>query len=269
MSFQLPPASSVYLLLGSLPLLVLAEARAIRAGHALFKILSSIAFVSGPLRHFSAESSSYHTLITCGLVCSLVGDILLIPSKREYYPPERPQTPANSKDQPPENQISVSFQLGVVAFAAAHISYILAFVRDAPKAMAWPTFLAIFAATMVISKWLGVIYPSTSPSSARLTSGNLLSLSIPSDMRPLVAIYATIISSMLAIAISTTPSLQHQRVLGAVMFVLSDIFVAKDAFGKTKKQNAGGMSDDWLPRGIGWVLYFWGQMVLAGTAERK
>lgn len=169
----------------------------------------------------------------------------------------------------------MSFQLGILAFAAAHIAYIFAFLRasQAPHTpMSWTTFTTVFLTTMAIAKYLGVIYPGSTSTSRGALSSNALSLSIAADMRPLVLVYATIISTMLAVAMSTVPSLQHQRVLGAVMFVLSDLFVAKDAFGvknkaESSKQARKDTRDGWIQTGVGWVLYFWGQMILAGTVK--
>ncbi|EEP80013.1 predicted protein [Uncinocarpus reesii 1704] len=271
MAVNLPPAPAVHLLLGSLPLLILSETNSFHTGHALFKIFSSIAFVSDPLLRLSADPSPYHVLITSGLLFSVLGDILLIPSRKEYYglgsESGKKDKPGNSAETD-EAVISVSFQLGIVAFAAAHIAYILAFLRDSPENLSWPSFATVFVATMAIARWLGVIYPTPRlRSEVSWTNSNVLNLSVPKDMRFLVLVYAVIISSMLAVTVSTTSSLQHQRVLGAVMFVISDIFVAKDAFGK-KLQTTGGAEKKrnwWLQTATGWGLYFWGQMVLAGT----
>lgn len=257
----LPPTPAVYALLVSLPLLVLSESSSFLTGHALFKILSSIAFASGPLL-VSAEWSPYHVLITSGLLFSVVGDICLIPSRNEYYP-------SNTRGAPKAEEISTSFKLGIVAFAGAHIAYILAFLRDTDN-VSWSSLAFTFVASMAAGKWLGAIYPAAKPS----LSSNLLNLSISGEMRPLVSIYATIISSMLAVAAATTAPASsttwpHQRLLGAGMFVLSDLFVAHDAFGKSDlpkgADKAGIRRRSWPKLALGWGLYFWAQMLLAGT----
>ncbi|KAA8649332.1 lysoplasmalogenase [Aspergillus tanneri] len=250
-NLSIPPPPAVYLLLGSLPLLVLSESKwGSYTGTALFKMLSSLAFIGGPLLLTSTEWSSHRQSITIGLLFSLAGDFFLIPTRNEFY--AKPSE---------ERKISVSFQLGVVAFAAAHIAYIFAFLQEAQET-SWSIFATSFVTTMLIAKWLGVIYPSSHSSAG----SNVLNLTIGADMKPLVVIYATIISFMFATAVSTTPldvatRWPYQRVLGAAMFVASDVFVAKDAFKKSSGRRG------WVQSAFGFGLYFWGQMVIAGLVE--
>lgn len=270
MSIGLPPKPAVYLLSASLPLLVLSESKSSLTGHFLLKTVSSLAFLSGPLLHVSKTPSPYGVRMAAGFVFSLIGDILLVPSRKEYYAEPSPSAAAQKdKEKPEEPKISASFQLGVVAFAAAHIAYILAFMQDA-QSVSWPKYASTLAVNMLLSKLLGVIYPSKERGWA-----NLLNLSIPLDMKPLVSAYAMIIGSMMAVAVAATSSgpgaeaMQRQRLIGAAMFVASDVFVAKDAFGKKKveerKAGEGKTRKHWLFLTVGWGLYFWGQMVLAGT----
>ena len=270
MSIGLPPKPAVYLLSASLPLLILSESKSSHTGHFLLKTVSSLAFLGGPLLHVSKNPSPYGLRMAAGFVFSLIGDILLVPGQKEYYA----EPPATHKDKNPEEpKISASFQLGVVAFAAAHIAYILAFLQDA-QSVSWPKYAGTLAAHMLLSKLLGVIYPSKEKGLA-----NLLDLSIPLDMKPLVSAYAMIIGSMMAVAAAATTSgpgseaMQRQRLIGAAMFVASDVFVAKDAFGKKKveerKAGEGKKRRHWLFMTVGWGLYFWGQMILAGTVTQE
>jgi hypothetical protein len=71
---------------------------------------------------------------------------------------------------------------------------------------------------------------------------------------------------MFSAATSTSPLIVPtnwlaSRALGAAMFVASDLFVAKNAFGKSSVRKSHG----WLRIFIGYALYFWAQMVIAGT----
>ncbi|KAL4894388.1 YhhN-like protein [Aspergillus ambiguus] len=253
-SLSMPPGSGQYILIGSLPLLVLSEFRSNSyVGTFVFKMLSSVAFVSSPLPQASIHESPYCVLITTGLLLSLVGDFFLLPSQGDFF----------NRNSSTERKISISFQLGVVAFAAAHIAYIFAFLHDSQD-VSRELFATTFVTTMVLAKWLGVIYPPAHSS----ISKNVLDLAIPADMKPLVFAYAAIISCMFAVAVSTVPSSTstgwaYQRSLGAAMFVTSDIFVAKDAFCRTPAPN----KRSWFRIAVGYGLYFWGQMVIAGTVK--
>ncbi|KAI8140998.1 YhhN-like protein [Fennellomyces sp. T-0311] len=258
MPLSFPPFPAAPFLLGTLPCLVFSEhsSRSL-AGTSLFKMLSSVAFLSGPLILTAKEPAPYRVLITTGLACSLVGDYCLLPSSKTFYPSKSPNA------EPQQKTISKSFQMGVVAFAAAHVAYIVAFLRDSQHT-SWPTFATTFIATMSLAKWMGVTYPPPHSS----TWSNMLDLSITDDMKPLVSIYAVIISSMLAAATSTAPldfatPWPHQRLLGAAMFVASDLFVAKDSFGRSSDPRKRG----WFRILVGYGLYFWGQMVIAGTVQ--
>lgn len=275
MSIGLPPKPAVYLLSASLPLLILAESKSSHTGHFLLKTISSLAFLSGPLLHVARTTSSsspspYAVRMAAGFVCSLIGDVLLVPGRTEYYA-VAPSKAKNKKDEGEEGegeaQVSTTFQLGVVAFAAAHVAYILAFLSDA-RSVSWPKYAGTLAATMALSKALGVVYPAAKNSGGM---GNLLGLAVPADMKPLVSAYAMIIGSMLAVAVAATTgseAVQRQRLVGAVMFVASDLFVAKDAFGKRKAvAGEGRKRRHWLFLTVGWGLYFWGQMVLAGSVH--
>ncbi|KAJ5494705.1 hypothetical protein N7463_010792 [Penicillium fimorum] len=226
-------------------------------GTGVFKMLSSVAFLSSPLLLPSTEWSDYRRLITIGLSFSMLGDFFLIPSHREFH-----GKPPSDKSES-QGKVSISFQLGIVAFAAAHIAYTVAFLQDSSQT-SWTAFAATFVATLAAAKWLGVIYPP--PQSSLQT--NILDLDIAPDMKPVVSAYAVIIGVMFAAATATAPPIVptdwwHSRALGAAMFVVSDLFVAKNAFGKASVPRSRGCISIF----VGYALYFWAQMVIAGTVR--
>ena len=224
-------------------------------------MLCSVAFLSHPFLLPSTEWSDYRSLITAGLACSLFGDFCLIPSRREFNGSDaKVSIPGKSESQ---GEISMSFQLGIVAFAVAHILYTVAFFRNSSE-ISWTIFAATFPATLGAAKWLGVIYPQANSS----LRSNVLNLAVAPDMKPLVSAYAVIIGIMFAAATSTSPSIVpsdwlHSRAVGAAMFVVSDLFVAKNAFGKSVASKSRGCLEIFL----GYALYFWAQIVIARTVE--
>jgi uncharacterized membrane protein YhhN len=259
-SLDMLSSTSACLLMGSLPLLVFSEWKSrSHTGTAVFKMLSSVAFLSSPLLLPSTEWSDYRRLITIGLSFSLLGDLFLIPSRREFHGLDG-KNPTSGKSEA-QGKVSISFQLGIVAFAAAHIAYTIAFLQDSYET-SWTAFAATFVGTLGAAKWLGIIYPRPRSS----LQSNVLDLGIAPDMKPLVSVYAVIIGAMFAAATSTSPLIVptdwlHSRALGAAMFVVSDLFVAKNAFGRSSVPKSRG----WLGIFVGYALYFWGQMVIAGT----
>lgn len=264
----LPPKGAVNTLLISLPLLIFSETNSLWTGHLGFKTISSLAFLSGPLKltwdQYIASGrldfSRYDTLMAAGLVASLIGDICLVPAPSTYHKSGSTRSPTNA------------FKLGVLAFAAAHGAYIAAFLKHTQGPINWAMFGGVFLGNMLFAKALGCIYPSApAASSSQAGVGNLMNLNVQGEMRPLVTGYAAIISGMLAAAASTAApgaAWGLQRIVGASMFVVSDLFVAKDAFGVKEPSAEGvhtGKPNKWYKLAVGWGLYFWGQMVLAGT----
>ncbi|KAF3096238.1 hypothetical protein TWF569_001879 [Orbilia oligospora] len=102
-------------------------------------------------------------------------------------------------------------------------------------------------------------------------------MAIPSDMKPLIIIYQLIITTMVASAAGTRGVLS-ERLLGAFMFMVSDVMVAWDTFGikpvtpvstSTKAEERVVKSrQGWKSRGFGWVLYFGGQYILAAYGAK-
>lgn len=126
---------------------------------------------------------------------------------------------------------------GLVAFALAHVGYVAAFVGRGPS---W---LVVFAA-------LGGL------SFAALKVYRWLSPHVQDDMRRPVQAYTIIITLMVATALGATLAGAGTAItLGAVMFYLSDLSVARDRF-----VHPGFVNRLW-----GLPLYYTAQLVLAGT----
>ncbi|KAF3904480.1 hypothetical protein AA313_de0202987 [Arthrobotrys entomopaga] len=118
---------------------------------------------------------------------------------------------------------------------------------------------------------------SEQPPSTSFLSSIIPKLVIPSDMKHLIVLYQLIITTMVASAAGTR-GLTSERLLGALMFMISDVMVAWDTFGvkehkETERSTATAdrkrpSRQGWRSRGFGWVLYFGGQYILAAYGAK-
>ena len=132
-----------------------------------------------------------------------------------------------------------AFRAGLVSFLLGHVAYVVAFTRLAPPGsfLSWPG-LAALVVSLAVFLWL------------RPHLGPMLG--------PVLA-YIVVITLMVigAWAAFSQPTLSPRgpRLLlaGAVLFYLSDVFVARDRF----------VSPGWINRLFGLPLYYAGQFLLA------
>lgn len=125
------------------------------------------------------------------------------------------------------------FLAGLLAFAAGHVAYCVAFaVGGVDPAWVFGGLAAVGIAAVPVLRWL---WPS-----------------VPGPMRPFVAGYVVVISAMVALGLGTGSG---WITLGAVLFYLSDLCVARQRFVQRAVLN----------RWIGLPLYYGGQLVLASA----
>ncbi|TGZ82121.1 hypothetical protein EX30DRAFT_348013 [Ascodesmis nigricans] len=227
-----PESLTLFLLL-----LILSESRSFYPGSGIFKLLTSLSFLLGG---FSRASTP--PLLRLGLILSLFGDAFLIPSKTHYFHPDAAG-----------QGLTLRFRLGTLSFGLAHIAYAVAFVQSsAAEEFVWASFAKVAVPGVVLAA--------------------VIAASVKREERPLVMGYAGVIMAMVGAAAGTGGG---QRLVGAMMFLVSDLFVAADTFDGDKGKKApmkenvkgkrvSGGRNGWIPRAVGWVLYFWAQMVLAG-----
>lgn len=125
------------------------------------------------------------------------------------------------------------FLIGLGAFLLAHVAYAIAFVARGIDTRMLPyslTLLSVFA--VVVLRWL---YPH-----------------VKSSMRIPVVAYVIAISVMVALAGALIGTGSSTLVNGAILFMISDVFVARERFVKP-----GGIN-----RPIGLPLYYAGQILL-------
>jgi uncharacterized membrane protein YhhN len=133
---------------------------------------------------------------------------------------------------------SNAFRFGAASFLLGHVAYCAAFlIRGAALSSTLMAAVLLAAVAVVVLRWLGPL--------------------VPEHMRRLVQAYVGVISVMLMLAIGTYTQAGDPRiVVGAVMFYLSDLSVARDRF----------VAESFSNRVWGLPLYFGGQVLLALSA---
>lgn len=246
-------------LAASVALLIISETNSFYPGSAGFKITASLSFLGAGIQAATTgdallrpENRSSIAMVA-GLIFSLIGDILLIPTPTRYAQKQTKSAPTCS---PESDGDSPLFKAGTLFFALAHISYIAAFLSGSSlAAFRLPDFVLALSFGAGLSYWLGILQKTPGPDAW---------FNIPQEMRGLVTAYVVIIMTMVATATATDTG--HQKIVGAWTFMISDLFVAADAFGvkKAQAQNCRGQQG-WKARSVGWIAYFGAQLLLTGS----
>jgi uncharacterized membrane protein YhhN len=137
----------------------------------------------------------------------------------------------------PEDRPAI-FRAGILAFLLGHVAYVVAFAsRGLDPTWATVTIVVLVAPVVAVVRWLRP--------------------NVPAELKIAVYAYVAVISMMLISAFAAWPSTLDPRIpIGALMFYVSDLAVARDRF------IAPGFSN----RTWGLPLYYGGQLVLASTA---
>lgn len=190
-----------------------------RIGVWIFKPLAAAGFLGAALAN-GALASVYGCWILAGLVLSMIGDVLLIP-----------------------RDAKLSFLLGLVSFLLGHVAYTGAFALRGldPIATAIGA-LPVAAASMLALRYL---WPHVQRNAPKL-------------QWPVLA-YMAVISTMLVCAVGAATRAGEPLILiGAAMFYVSDLAVARQRF----------VAQSWTNKLWGLPLYFGAQLVLAATVAR-
>lgn len=132
-----------------------------------------------------------------------------------------------------------AFLAGLISFLLGHVAYVVAFglrgIAGPPVGMALVPLVLVGA---VVLRWL---WPH-----------------LPGRMRIPVLAYVLIISAMVAMAVGTVAHTFDPRIMtGAVLFFLSDLFVARNRF----------VLPGFVNRLFGLPLYFAGQLLIAASVD--
>lgn len=147
---------------------------------------------------FGALESRYGKFILAGLVACAVGDVFLLSRKSESL-----------------------FKAGMIAFALGHIIYIIAFGQQfyGLDSLGYSVIGITVLSALVFYVWLKP--------------------NLDNEMRGLTFIYIVIITLMVAASVGRfNYYLKYAAPLGAILFAISDMFVAKDRFVTRNPKNA-------------------------------
>ena len=193
--------------------LLIAEYAENELGKWINKPVAAAAYVAYGLG-LGALETSYGRWLVLALLASFAGDVLLIPKGRRRW-----------------------FQTGILAFLAAHLLYVVAFLQ-LPVARIGLGAGVLLAVVVAGSVWWW------------------LSSRLPTGFRRLVMLYIVVICAMLVVASGVAVGSGRALIaIGAVLFAASDVLVARDRFVKPEFAN----------RLLGLPLYFAAQMILAAT----
>jgi uncharacterized membrane protein YhhN len=196
--------------------LLLAEWRGSVVGKWIAKPIASGTFVAAAVSCGAAETA-YGRWVLVALGLSWWGDVLLIPKSQKV------------------------FLVGILAFLAGHLGYLVAFVA---RGVSVPWTLGAAVALALVG----------------VPVGRWFVVRAPAKLKIAVAAYVTVLSSMVALAIGTYGARGAPLiVVSAVAFYLSDISVALDRFVRPSIVN----------RLWGLPLYFGAQLLFASTTAER
>lgn len=213
------PRLSILLLIYGLFVLALlvAEYRQDRRAQIFFKPLAALGFILLALS-VGALESDYGRIILGGLIACAAGDVFLLSRNSEKL-----------------------FICGMAGFAIGHIAYLIGFFKlglNSPSVMMFLGSLLPILTGIVFYRWLRPKLAST--------------------MRLPVAIYSLIIVAMVIKSLSVPLSgVMALAPLAAIMFAVSDMFVARDRFVTPEPRNALAITP----------LYFGAQALFALSAS--
>ena len=197
--------------------LVVAELKTARLAQRILKPLAALGFIAIAILSGALEHQ-YGQIILFGLVACAAGDVFLLSRNSQTF-----------------------FLAGMGAFAIGHFAYLTAFVPFQESAM---TAGRMFKTALVVFGGFGIFA--------------WLKPHLPKDMRLAVTLYVFIILLMVLNALGLPArSPLVLAMIGAVMFAVSDVFVARDRFVSPDPKNAFAVTP----------LYFGAQALIALSTQ--
>lgn len=261
--FHLPEPPYLLALTISVSLSTLSEWLNFRPGSVICKFIASVTLLGAGQKAYSkfdllglesllSQENRFALFFIPGLTLSCFGDILLVHPKTNDDKTSKHKT---------ENAHS-RLKYAKILSSLAHVAYISAFVLSVDVSSKEDFRRADFVMTMVfgalLADWLGLFQRERQYNSW---------FEIPKAFEWPVFFYNSLAITMVATATATDKG--YQRIAGAWLLMLSDLFVVSNAFGveeidSKKKDACKTRRLEWMTTSFGWIFYYISQLLLAG-----
>lgn len=264
-NFHLPEPPYPLALTISVALSIFSEWLSFRLGSLLCKFAASVTLLSAGLEEvyskfhprslesLLSQENRFAAFVIPGLLLSCIGDILLTHPKSNHVEISKHKT----------EKAHLRLKCAKIFSSFAHLAYISAFVTSVDLSSKQDFRRADFVMTMIFGAllvdWLGLFQGER-----RYDSW----FEIPKDLEWPIFVYSSISITMVAAA--TASDNGYQRIAGAWLLVLSDLFVVSNVFGvdevDTKKDGDGARIRrlEWMTTSVGWIAYGVSQLLLVG-----
>lgn len=253
-----PYPEAITALLG---LIVLSEALSFYSGAVVFKLVASLSLFGASVHAASskfdflslhallARENRFDVFLMLGLALSYMADVILVGCNFQRPNPKSPDALAR-------------LNIAKLSHSFTHIAYSLAFTSVglwSKEHFRRADFVMAIVFGWLFVDWLGLLQKERKYDSW---------FEVPQKMQWPVVMYSS--TTFLMVATATASDTGFQRILGAWLFMFSDLFVALKAFGVEQKQKnriSGGSEKrfpEWVTTSLGCICYYAAQLLLVG-----
>jgi len=261
-TFHIPESPQLQVLSTSVGLLIASEALNFYLGSLVFGLIASLTPLVVGVRDASskfdflnvgallAQENRFVVFLLLGLTLSVIGNVLLIPSKSNYNHSTKHKTSsAHSRLKRAKTFTSLG-----------HIAYTLAFASSIDFSLKgdfrWADFGMTFAFGALSADWLGLFQKERQYDSW---------FEISKEMQWPVVVYWFLLIIMVSTANATDKG--FQLIASAWLLLLSDLLVLTNAFGVEDEMTKDDRARKWkesMISSLGWTLYYLSQFLLVG-----
>lgn len=262
--FHLPEPLCPLALTISVSLAILSEWLNFRLGSVICKFIASVTLLGAgvqevypkfdllSLESLLSQENRFALFLIPGLTLSCFGDVLLV----------HPKTNDDKTSKHKIENAHSRLKHAKIFSSLAHVAYICAFIFSVDVSSKEDFRRADFVMTMIfgalLADWLGLFQKERQYNSW---------FEFPKDFEWPLFFYISLTITMVATATATDKG--YQRIAGAWLLMLSDLFVVSNAFGvdeldSKKKDACKNRRLEWMTTSFGWIFYYTSQLLLVG-----